>query len=100
MCELWVEPGGDAIDDERCRTTEGPNEKEFPILVLSRKVNERIIIAGNITITVVEFRHGKVRIGVEAPADVPVHREEIAEKCKHSLAAGAPRAGRVVSPVA
>lgn len=49
------------------------------MLVLSRKKNESIIIAGDIVITVVEVRGDKVRLGIEAPKDVPVHREEVYE---------------------
>lgn len=47
------------------------------MLVLSRKVNERIIIEGGITITLVSIDKGKVRIGVDAPKHLAVHREEI-----------------------
>lgn len=47
------------------------------MLVLSRKVNESIVINNDITIHVVEIRGNKVRLGVEAPKDVPVHRQEI-----------------------
>lgn len=47
------------------------------MLVLTRKKNERIKLGGGIEIVVVEIRHDKVRIGVEAPVDVPVHRGEV-----------------------
>lgn len=47
------------------------------MLVLSRKKDERIIIGDNISIMVVEIRGDKVRLGIEAPRDVPVHREEV-----------------------
>lgn len=47
------------------------------MLVLSRKKNERIIIAHDIEITVVEIRGDKVRLGIEAPKHIPVHREEV-----------------------
>lgn len=50
------------------------------MLVLSRKLGEKIVIDGNITITVVEVRGEKVRIGVDAPQNVTVHREEIAQQ--------------------
>ncbi|HBT77834.1 MAG TPA: carbon storage regulator [Planctomycetaceae bacterium] len=49
------------------------------MLVLSRKKNESIVINENITIMVVEVRGDKVRLGIEAPRDVPVHRREIFE---------------------
>ena len=49
------------------------------MLVLSRKKNESIVINNDITIVVVEIRGDKVRLGVEAPRDVPVHRREVYE---------------------
>ena len=47
------------------------------MLVLSRKKNESVIINDDITIVVVEIRGDKVRLGVEAPKEVPVHRIEV-----------------------
>ncbi len=47
------------------------------MLVLSRKKNESIVINNDITIVVVEIRGDKVRLGVEAPREVPVHRREV-----------------------
>ena len=47
------------------------------MLVLSRKKNESIVINNNITIVVVDIRGDKVRLGVEAPKEIPVHRREV-----------------------
>jgi len=47
------------------------------MLVLSRKTNESIVINDDITVVVVEIRGDKVRLGVEAPKEVPVHRREV-----------------------
>ena len=47
------------------------------MLVLSRKKNESIVINDDITVVVVEIRGDKVRLGVEAPKKVPVHRREV-----------------------
>jgi carbon storage regulator len=47
------------------------------MLVLSRKKNESIIINDVITVTVVEIRGDKVRLGIVAPKEVPVHRQEV-----------------------
>lgn len=47
------------------------------MLVLSRKKNESIVINSDITITVVEIRGDKVRLGIVAPKEVPVHRQEV-----------------------
>ncbi len=49
------------------------------MLVLSRKKNESIIINDNITLTVVEIRGDKVRLGIDAPKEVTVHRREVYE---------------------
>ena len=49
------------------------------MLILSRKLNERIVIGNDIVITVVSIRGGHVRLGVEAPRQVPVHRREVYE---------------------
>lgn len=54
------------------------------MLVLSRKTNESIIIDGRIKVVIVEVRGDKVRLGIEAPKEMPVHREEVAE----AIAAG------------
>lgn len=58
------------------------------MLVLSRKEDESIIINDNIRIRVVEIRGGKVRLGVEAPHDIPVHREEVHGRIKAEKLAG------------
>ena len=47
------------------------------MLVLSRKLNEKIVIDGGIVVTVVKIDRNQIRIGIEAPHDVPVFREEI-----------------------
>ena len=54
------------------------------MLVLSRKKNESIIINNDITIVVVEIRGDKVRLGVEAPKEVPVHRREVYDAIRRS----------------
>lgn len=54
------------------------------MLVLSRKKNESIIINDDITIVVVEIRGDKVRLGIEAPKEVPVHRREVFDAIRRS----------------
>lgn len=49
------------------------------MLVLSRKKNESIIIDGKIVITVIEVRGDKVRLGIQAPREIPIHRSEVYE---------------------
>ena len=57
------------------------------MLVLSRKKNESIVINNDITIVVVEIRGDKVRLGVEAPKEVPVHRREVYEAIQRGAGA-------------
>jgi carbon storage regulator len=52
------------------------------MLVLSRKVGEKILIGNNISVTVVRITQGIVRIGVEAPQNLPVVREEIKDQMR------------------
>jgi len=52
------------------------------MLVLSRKRNESIVIDERIVITVVDIRGDKVRLGIEAPKEVAIHREEVYEALK------------------
>lgn len=52
------------------------------MLVLSRERDETIVIGDDIRITVVDIRGGKVRLGIEAPKDVPVHRKEVADSIR------------------
>ncbi|MBM3971718.1 MAG: carbon storage regulator CsrA [Planctomycetes bacterium] len=47
------------------------------MLVLSRKKDEKIIISDNIAIMIVDIQGDKVRLGIEAPREVSVHREEV-----------------------
>ena len=47
------------------------------MLVLSRKKNERIVIGDNVVITVVDIRGDRVRLGIEAPQEIPIHRSEV-----------------------
>ncbi len=54
------------------------------MLVLSRKKNESIVINNDITIVVVEIRGDKVRLGVEAPKEIPVHRREVYEAIRRN----------------
>ncbi|MFH1968011.1 MAG: carbon storage regulator CsrA [bacterium] len=57
------------------------------MLVLSRKKNESIVINDDITIVVVEIRGDKVRLGIEAPKEVPVHRREVFDAIHRNEAA-------------
>lgn len=54
------------------------------MLVLNRKIGEQIVIGKDITVTIVEIKHGRVRLGVSAPREVSIHREEIAARIEES----------------
>lgn len=60
------------------------------MLVLSRKKDEKIIIGDKITIMVIEIRGDKVRLGIEAPKEITVHRQEVYDAIKkdHELGEG------------
>jgi carbon storage regulator len=63
------------------------------MLVLTRHRDESIIIGENIVVTVVDIRSDKVRIGIEAPLEVPVHRKEVYDAIqKEKKSAGQPQA--------
>ena len=47
------------------------------MLVLSRKLGEQIVIGNNVTVTVLEVRGSRVKLGLAGPAEVPIHREEL-----------------------
>lgn len=57
-------------------------DRDIDMLVLSRKKDEKIVIGDSITLMVIEIRGDKVRLGIDAPRDVTVHREEIYEAIK------------------
>jgi len=50
------------------------------MLILTRRVDETLMIGDDVAITILEIRGNQVRIGVKAPRDVPVHREEVYKK--------------------
>lgn len=52
------------------------------MLVLSRKKDEKIVIGDTITLMVIEIRGDKVRLGIDAPKDITVHRQEVYEAIK------------------
>ena len=74
------------------------------MLVLSRKLGERIVIGDRIVVTVVKLDHGQVRLGIEAPREIAVFREEIAPFlppspwCNRSSEGYPDRRSRIVRP--
>ncbi len=69
------------------------------MLVLSRKTNESLVIAGDIRVKVIEIKGGSVRLGIEAPAEIPVHRAELLARIQASAIA-APHAAPVPAAMA
>ena len=57
------------------------------MLILTRRVGERLVIGGNVFVTVLGLKGNQVRIGVEAPIEVPVHREEVYQRILKKRAA-------------
>lgn len=57
------------------------------MLVLSRQRDQEIVIGDNIVVTVIEIRGDKVRLGIKAPAEIPVHRHEVYEQIQRNAAA-------------
>jgi len=59
------------------------------MLILTRRIGETLKIGDNITVAVLGVKGSQVRVGIAAPKDVPVHREEIFERIKREATGGA-----------
>lgn len=59
------------------------------MLVLERKVDEKIMIGDSITLMVISIESNKVRLGIDAPTQIPVHREEVYQAIMRDRADGA-----------
>ena len=60
------------------------------MLILTRKIGEALMIGEDVTVTVMDVKGNRVRIGISAPKDVAVHREEIFERIKQEKAEEGP----------
>ena len=67
------------------------------MLILTRRVGETVVIGDDITVTVLGVKGGQVRIGVNAPKEVAVHREEIYERVKREQLTGEVSRSQAVS---
>ena len=65
------------------------------MLILTRRVGETVMIGNDVTVTVLGVKGNQVRVGVNAPRDVAVHREEIFERIRREEQAQAAHAGHV-----
>ncbi len=70
------------------------------MLILSRKLNESIVIDGRITVRVMRLDGDVVKLGIEAPSDVPVHRQEVYEEIRKSNHEAATRLSGAVPKLA
>jgi carbon storage regulator len=53
------------------------------MLILSRRIGETIMIGNDIEVSILDIKNGQVRVGIQAPTEVPVHREEVFERIQH-----------------
>jgi carbon storage regulator len=68
------------------------------MLVVSRNVNDSIVIGDDIVVTVVEIRGDRVRLGITAPVEAPVHRREVFEALRHCDITASPAASEPPDP--
>lgn len=67
------------------------------MLVLTRRIGEKLVIANTVTITILGMKGNQIRIGIEAPANVSVHREEIYQRILKERATDTAQVARCAS---
>jgi carbon storage regulator len=58
------------------------------MLVMTRRIGERIVIGSNVTLTILSVQGNQVRVGIDAPRNIPVHRQEIYRRIELERSAG------------
>jgi carbon storage regulator len=71
---------------QKVRLTTAYRRKDPQMLVLTRKKQEAIVIGDGIVVTVVEIHGDRIRLGIEAPKNVPVHRGEVYHRIQQEMA--------------
>ena len=66
-----------------------PHKEGLQVLILSRKRDQCIVIGDKVVVTVVDIRGDKVRLGIEAPEEIPVHRQEVYDAIHRNVKTGA-----------
>jgi len=66
------------------------------MLILTRKVGESIVIDGRIVVTITRLESDTVRVGIEAPSDVPIHRSEVYDEIQKNNQAALTSSGLAV----
>jgi carbon storage regulator len=56
------------------------SKEDLGMLVLSRMKGQQVVVGGTITVTVLEVRGDKVKLGFDGPAEIPIHRQEVFER--------------------
>ncbi|GMT41290.1 MAG: hypothetical protein IEMM0001_2025 [bacterium] len=74
--------GGESFTEEP-KWLKYSDQGDDTVLILTRRTGETLNIGDSIQVTVLGIKGNQVRIGIDAPKDIPVHREEIYEKIKH-----------------
>ena len=70
------------------------------MLVLSRQRDESIVIGDNVVVTIVDIRGDKVRLGIQAPGEIPVHRQEVYEAIRRENQKGSRQEPNPARPAA